>query len=362
MQKAFAAEKVPHAYIFAGAEGIGKYSTARQWAKLLLCERPVSENRSGGVFADSCGSCRSCGFFESDAHADFQEVYKELIRFTESPSRKTPPVDLKIDVIRKFIVQKVSTRPTLSKMKVFVVIGAEMLNSASQNCLLKVLEEPPSYCHIILLCRRTERLLATTRSRCQTIRFAALADGWITEVLAQNGLEGETAAYFARLAGGSLGKALQWGKIEASGGDLYRTKKKLVAAVSKCRYTGCIELAESLVRKAKQMASVWTDLEAGTSTADINRRAQKTFLEILLSVLQDAMKYRLGKTGGLVNSDQVEPIRFLADRFETSAISEAVERACRAMRWIEMSVNGRLVFEHLLLKLAQTDKIQVCAE
>jgi DNA polymerase-3 subunit delta' len=357
LQKAFAAGKVPHAYIFAGGEGTGKCTTARQWSRLLLCERPVSEKRPSGAFADSCGSCRSCVLFDSDTHADFHSVCKELIRFTKNPGRKTPPVELKIDVIREFLIEKVSTKPTVSKMKVFVVAEAEKLNAASQNCLLKVLEEPPAFCHIVLLCSRTERLLPTTRSRCQTVRFAGIPEGRITEALAKNGLGDEAAAYFARLAGGSLGRAVQWARVELDGAGLYRTKKQLVDCVVECRYGRCLELADYLERKAKQIAAAWTRLEAETSTADIDRRARKTLLEMLLSLLRDAMRYGFEEPGSLVNSDQADRVKSLAGRFGTSALALDVERVCRAMRWIELNVNGRLVFEHLLLKLAQPDRM-----
>ncbi len=161
LQRAFASGKWAHAYIFAGPEGVGKFKTACEWAKLLLCEKPTVEND----FSDSCGSCRACQLFEAESHPDFNHIYKELREFTKDGKGKPPPVDLPIDVIREFLIAKVSTRPTLSQRKVFVVSEAERLNNASQNCLLKVLEEPPEYCFIILLCTRLEKLLPTTKSR-----------------------------------------------------------------------------------------------------------------------------------------------------------------------------------------------------
>ena len=72
LQRAFAAGKMPHAYIFAGIEGVGKYKTACEWAKLLLCENVTTE----GDFADSCGRCKSCRSFEAGSHPDFNLVYK----------------------------------------------------------------------------------------------------------------------------------------------------------------------------------------------------------------------------------------------------------------------------------------------
>ncbi len=185
LQRGFAANKMPHSYIFSGVEGVGKFKTAREWAKLLLCKSAVMENG----FADSCGRCQSCRLFEAGSHPDFNLVYKELLEFTKDNKGKKTPVDLAIDVIREFLIDKVSTRPTLSQRRVFVVSEAERLNTASQNCLLKVLEEPPEYCTIILLCTRMERLLPTIKSRCQMIRFALIDEKRIIEKLKEAGLE-----------------------------------------------------------------------------------------------------------------------------------------------------------------------------
>ena len=75
LQRGFTADKMPHAYIFAGVEGIGKFKTAREWAKMLLCKNPAAEDG----FADSCSSCQSCLMFEAGSHPDFSHVYKELL-------------------------------------------------------------------------------------------------------------------------------------------------------------------------------------------------------------------------------------------------------------------------------------------
>ena len=66
LQRAFASDRWAHAYIFAGPEGVGKFKTAREWAKLLLCKKPVVEEG----LADSCGSCPSCKLFETDSNPD----------------------------------------------------------------------------------------------------------------------------------------------------------------------------------------------------------------------------------------------------------------------------------------------------
>ncbi len=124
----------------------------------------------------------------------------------------------------------------MSERKVFIVSEAERLNRYSQNCLLKVLEEPPDYCTIILLCTRLEKLLPTIKSRCQIIRFGPVAEDRIIERLKQMGIKQEQAQYWAGLAQGSLGQALRWARLELADANLYETKKELIQSLSSYQY------------------------------------------------------------------------------------------------------------------------------
>jgi len=355
LQRGFAADKMPHAYIFAGAEGVGKFKTAREWAKLLLCKNPVTENG----FADSCGLCQSCQMFEADSHPDFNLIYKELLEFTKDNKGKKTPVDLAIDVIRQFLIDKVSTRPTLSQRRVFVVSEAERLNASSQNAMLKVIEEPPEYCTIILLCTRMERLLPTTKSRCRIIRFLRIDQERITDKLKSMGIDEKKAQYFARLAQGSLGQGCQWAQLELADASLYQTKKKLISSLSTYELADCLDLAEWLLDESKKIAAVWADLDKTTSKTDINRRAHKTLIQIIISALNDTMKLNITGPQSFINSDQKEQIKSIASRFSPEQSAEKITDAYKTMRWIEANVNEKLIFEQLLLNLAVFDTIKV---
>jgi DNA polymerase-3 subunit delta' len=355
LQRAFASGKWAHAYIFAGTEGVGKFKTACEWARLLLCKKPVIENG----FADSCGSCQSCRLLEAGTNPDFALIYKELREFTEEGKGKAPPVDLPIDVIREFLIAKVSTRPTLSQRKVFIVSEAERLNNASQNCLLKVLEEPPEYCCIVLLCTRMEQLLPTTKSRCQTIRFGLIDEGRIIEKVQDMGLEEMPARYFARLAEGSLGTACQWAELELDGANLYQTKKQLINSFVAYELADALNLAQELLVDCKRVAGLWTDLDKTTSKTDINRRALKTFVQIIISVMYDVIKQHVTPTKEVTNFDQKEQINKLAARFDAEQAAGKISDCYRALNWIESSVNEKLIFEQLLLSFADSDTIRV---
>lgn len=355
LQRAFVSGKWAHAYIFAGLEGVGKFKTAGQWGKLLLCKNP--DTKDG--FADSCGSCESCRLFEAGSHPDFNHVYKELLEFTEGNKGRKAPVDLPIDVIREFLIAKVSTRPTLSRRKVFVVSEGERLNNASQNSLLKVLEEPPEYCCIVLLCTRLEKLLPTTKSRCQTIRFGLIDESRIAAKLEDIGLEAEPARYFARLAQGSLGTAGQWAQLELAGAKLYETKKDLISSLASYEFADSLNLADEILGTGKKIAAVWTGLDETTSKTDISRRATKTLLQIIISALNDVMKLNVAAAGPMVNFDQPKQIEKLAARFDAERAAEEVLNCHRMLHWIESNVNERLIFEQLLLNLAGSDRMRV---
>ena len=359
LQRAFACGRMPHAYIFSGLEGVGRFKTACELSKLLLCKGPVKEETGSGEFADSCGRCESCKLFKAGSHPDFNLIYKELLEFTKDNKGKKTPVDLPKDVIREFLIDKVSMRPTLSKSKVFVVSEAERLNAFSQNSLLKVLEEPPEYCFVILLCTRLEKLLPTTKSRCQIIRFAPIDEEIIIGKLREMGIGQEQAQYFARLAQGSLGQACQWANLELADANLYQIKKDLVVSVSTFEYSNALELAQRFLDEGKGIAAASAKLEAATSKTDINRRASKTLIRIVISALQDAMKLGLEADKDIINFDQKEKITKLAGRFSAEQIAGKISDCYEALRWIDASVNEKLIFEQLLLNLAVSDTMKV---
>jgi len=357
LQRALAAERISHAYIFAGGEGIGKFKTACEWARLLLCEKPTVDGAGQSQFADSCGSCKSCKLFDAGSHPDFNHIYKELREFTKDGKGKPPPVDMPIDVIREFVIAKAPMRPTHSAKKVFIVSEAEKLNASSQNCLLKILEEPPEYCCIILICTRLDKLLPTTRSRCQIVRFGPVAEERIIEKLVQDGAEQNQATYFARLSQGSLGLACRFAELERAGAGLYQIKKDVVAALTVCRLADSVELAENLSKNSKEISTAWSELEKTTSKTDISRRAAKVLIYMVASVFNDLMKMSVVPKGDIVNFDQQRDIRKLTERMDAEQAAQRITDCYRMLNWIESNVNEKLIFEQLLLNMTHSDRM-----
>ncbi len=363
LQRAFAAERIPHAYIFAGQEGVGKFATALAWAKLLLCKSPIKKND----FSDSCGKlasakpgeagCDSCRSFDSDSHPDFHHIYKELIRYTKDPrNRNKTPIDLPIDVVREFVIEKVQIKPIFSASKVFVISEAEKLNTESQNALLKTLEEPPQQSFIILLCTKLDNLLPTTRSRCQIVNFGPVSEEKIIAHLVAAGTNKQEAKFWARLTSGSIGQAELFAKLEPS---FYEVKKQLLARLSGSKLSDTTDFAQWIGSAASQLTDCWHELTPGTSKSDIGRQAKKTFVRIFISALDDAMKASFTEPAEMTNFDQPQQIKAIAQRYDPQRCATLIEACFQTSRFIDASVNEKLIFEHLLLNFADSAMIRI---
>ncbi len=146
-------QRLPHALLLDGVEGIGLEHFARSAAMKLLC---LDTQPDGSA----CGLCQSCQLFAAGNHPDFSEVTPE-----ETGKQ------IKIDQIRE-VIDYVSLKSFTNKVKIVVITPADAMNRATANALLKTLEEPPEQAMMILLSHYAERLPITIRSRCQHISFS----------------------------------------------------------------------------------------------------------------------------------------------------------------------------------------------
>jgi len=354
LQRAYAAGRMAHAYLFAGDDGVGKFTTAQSWAKMLLCEnkQAVSDDPA---FMDSCGTCHSCRMFEAASHPDFRPIYKELVQYTKKGKGRTTPVDMPIDVIREFLIDKAANRPTHGQFVVYVMDEAEKVNAASQNALLKVLEEPPSYCVIILLCSRLDKMLPTTLSRCQLVRFGHIAEDRIVERLTAEGMDRSQAVFWARFSQGSLGRALAWAQLEIKDADIYALKTELIEKIAALELPGAVDAAEWMGKTAKKIAAAWINKLDNVSTTDINRRAQKGLIRMAACLFSDVMKSDSGLSDAWINQDQLACVQALAGKIDAETAARHVELCYRMHQWVDSSVNEKLIFEQLLLNLADSD-------
>ena len=157
--------KIAHSYIFLGIEGIGKKLIAKEFAKKILC---LNEKKG-------CNICKSCIEFEGENHPDFKII---------SPDGK----NIKIDQIREFQA-KIYEKPVISSQKVYIINNADLMTKEAQNCLLKTLEEPPSYVVIILIVSNENKLLNTIKSRCIKITFSSLKNEELKKFLKDENID-----------------------------------------------------------------------------------------------------------------------------------------------------------------------------
>ena len=178
------------------------------------------------------------------------------------------------------------------------------------------------------------------------------------EKLSGMGLETKPSRYFARLAQGSLGTACQWAALELADANLYTTKTWLVESLVRSEFADALNLAEALLVEAKRIATIWVGIDKTTSKTDINRRVMGTLVRVIVSLLQDVMKRSVDPASEVVNFDQPGQIEALATRFDAEQAAEKISDGYRALRWIESSVNEKLIFEQFLLSLADSDRMR----
>lgn len=187
-QKAIEYNKISHAYILAGEEGMGRKTIAKAFAMTLLCER---SNR------EPCLECHSCKQVLSGNHPDVLWVSHEK------------PNSIGVDDIRLQINDTIFIKPYSSAYKIYIVDEAEKMTVQAQNALLKTIEEPPAYVIIILLTTNQESFLPTILSRCIQLKLKPLKNdvvgGYLMETM---GVKESQADVYAAFARGNLGKAI----------------------------------------------------------------------------------------------------------------------------------------------------------
>ena len=153
-------QRLPHAILLKGAQGIGKFDFAMNLAQSLLCEVP----RADGM---ACQDCPSCHWFNQETHPDFRLIQSDALsaQDEEKEDGKKPGRQISVDQIRAL-----SSFANLSAhqggYRVVLIHPAESMNANAANALLKTLEEPSGRMLIILVSHKPQQLLPMILSRC----------------------------------------------------------------------------------------------------------------------------------------------------------------------------------------------------
>ena len=346
---AFESERLSHAYLFQGPDGVGKETTALAFAQALNCEE---EGLSG------CGRCAGCKMAEGLSHPDIHLIFPvpttlkpaergELLTgyakdgYREQDfGRKTAIIS--VETVLSEVVAKSNQRPYIGPWKVFVLADADMMTTEATNTLLKTLEEPPDRTVIILTTSRPNALPATVVSRCQKIPFASLARDVIEEVLLADprlGFDEARAGAAASLAQGSVGRAVRTDK-QGPTVDLTRVADLMVG-----KRTGDVA---SLVNEATALAF------------RLGRSEQQRLLDLMLLWCRDVLKLsEMGKeaaTPHLLYSQHLTELGRQADAMDVETLGRLIDKIDDARRAIERYSNPTIVFTSVLLDMAVARK------
>jgi len=344
LRAAYEADRLSHAYLFLGADGVGKETTALAFAGALNCEQ-------GGL--TGCGECAACKMAAGLSHPDIHLIFptpttlkpaerSELIAgyardgFREQDfGRKTAIVS--VETILTEVVAKANQRPYIGPWKVFIIADADTMTTEAANTLLKTLEEPPESTVIVLTTSRPNALPSTVVSRTQRIQFAGLSRSTIEEVLlsdARLGFDEKTAGKAASLAQGSAGRAVRTDK-QGPAVDLSRVADLMVG------------------RRTKDVSSLVN--EATALAFRLGRSEQQRLLELMMMWYRDVLKLsEMGDaaTPHLLYSEHVADLSRQANAMDVEAVGRLVDKLDDARRAIERYSNATIVFTSVLLDMA----------
>ena len=385
LQQAMGGSRMPHAFVFVGPAGVGRRTTATALARCLLCDEAAAQPNNGRLeqcrndtpLRQACGRCRSCKLIDAGSHPDFHLVYTELAHYHEDAAvRDRKMQELSIAVIRSFLLDPAALAAVRGRGKVFVVREAELMSQAAQNALLKTLEEPPAGVIIILIAQRAEQLLPTTLSRCAMIRFRSLPHEFVEAKLAAAGVAAAEARFWAAMTDGSLGRSL---RLAEQG--MYAVKTDLVRRIAALDATGDAALgqhltkttdglAEAAIKAAKNQdgepAKRARDDGSGAEEASpklsktlASRRAVGIILELLGGAFRDALTLATGADRPIVNSDQAEAVRGLAERFDPTQLAEIIDQLGSYERLLWRNANPRIIWDNVVITAASAAPLRV---
>lgn len=186
-------QRVPNSMLFCGPQGVGKRNAALTLAKALNCLEKTD---------DACEECLHCRAIQGGNFPDVIEIVAagDFIKIDQMP----------------IVKQLAYLKPMSGRRRVFLVDEAEKMNEESANSILKVLEEPPLFTHIILITDNPAFILQTVKSRCQVLSFSPVSKDEIEQALRDRGYEEEKARIMALLVRGNLEQALglEWEEIQ----------------------------------------------------------------------------------------------------------------------------------------------------
>ena len=357
-------QRIPHAQLLRGPEGVGKLALAIAYAQYICCE-----NRGA---TDSCGICPSCVKYKKLAHPDLHFVFPVI-----KPAGKTTVVcddfiadframilenpyfsvnewyaeisgDAKQGMIygneSQEIIRKLSLKTYESEYKVMIIWLPEKMNITCSNKLLKILEEPPAKTVFLLVSNQPDEIITTILSRTQHVNIPRLTDNDIVvSLLKKDDLEitQHDALNVARISNGSFLAALS---VLADDDDNKLNFERFVMIMRLAWQVGNRKDHASLKTLKK-----WSEEMAA---AGVGRERQKNFLSyaqhmtrenFILNLQQPDMNY--------LTSYETDFSKKFSPFINERNVEDIMKEFALAERHIEQNVNAKMVFFDLVLKV-----------
>lgn len=311
LRQALKRGRLHHAYLFVGADGVGKRTVALGLAKTLHCSAATG---------DFCDECTNCARVRDHNHPD--------VRIIEPLAGKK---EISIQQIRE-LEKELNFRSFSGKRKIAILDPATLMNLAAQNALLKTLEEPPQDSLLILIASNGGALLPTLRSRCLRVTFGPLARELISGFLVSSkGLEAETAEFLAAMSQGRLSAIVGIDPQKLL--DRRREWVRLVSSLGAADYRAAIDAAEVL---------------AGSKENCL------TFLEWVESWFRDLLTYGVTRNReDVINIDMLSQIQKHSASIDCGRLFARIAEAKAAVEGIQRNLNRRMTMENLLLNTVE---------
>jgi DNA polymerase-3 subunit gamma/tau len=329
--------RVAHAYLFTGARGVGKTSTARILAKALNCVK--------GPTPTPCDECDSCRSIATGEDIDVVEI--------DGASNRL------IDDIRE-LRSNVQYRPSRSRFKIYIIDEVHALTRDAFNALLKTLEEPPPHVKFIFATTEAHKVPLTILSRCQRFDFAGIGMARIVErlkaIVASEGMTADDDALelIARRAGGSMRDAQSLlDQLLAFGSDRLTTAEvhQLLGTANEDRV---VELATAVLDNKPQLA-----LELLGRAADEGLQLAE-LLDQLIEYWRDLMVVNCGgsqKQALSVTGVHREGLSRQAQSTSTETILAGLDVLASTKARLRNSQHGRVLLEMALVRLSRLEDL-----
>jgi DNA polymerase-3 subunit delta' len=345
-----ARDRLPHALLFAGPSGIGKYTLAQMLAKAVHCESDAYLGRQ-----DFCGICLGCKTIAladdrrqaiAEAEAEREKISKRpreiplLIQHHPDVLLLAPNGPLRLFQIEqaRHLKQALEFVPAGNRKRVYILPDADRMDRAAANSLLKSLEEPPPHALLILTTANEAALLPTIRSRCVPLWFSPLNNESVAMFLEQRGCGRDAAerALRAAVAKGSPGAGLRL--------DLehhLRLRESLLAILS-----AAIDQQDFATFFSQSQR-----ITGGDETLE-------NLLPILYSLLQDILHIEAKADGEpLRNADRPRMLRQLARQMGVPGVMHAAAALERLERNLRRNIPTRLSLEAFAMGLAKVRRM-----